>query len=144
MMGGRGESCGILTFTDSWLEVKSTSFRVVLRSCRKPLIYPSMGPPIFFLRRLWRRRGCETLSKAPVTSKKNRVADSFSFQAAYTESGNRCNVCLGDALFLPPILPFGKSSNVLTVQLKRLATIESRVFLMMFSIAIGRYALGVW
>ena len=79
-----------------------------------------------------------------MTSERSRVAVSFSFQAACIDSSNRCNACSGDAPFLPPIWPFGKSSNVSAAQLKRLATIESRVFPMVFSSAMGRYALGVW
>ena len=143
-MRERGEPCGISTFTDNWLKVKSTSFRVIVRSCRKLLIHCSIGPPIFLLRRLWRRRGCETLSKAPVASKRSRVAVSFSLEEACTDSSNKCNACSGDAPFFPPIRPLGKSSNVSAAQLKRLATIESRVFPMVCSSTIGRYALGLW
>ena len=143
-MGERVELCGIPTFTDSWLKVKSTSFMVVVRSCRKLLIYCNIGPPIFFLQKLLRRRDCEMLSKAQVTSKRSRVVVSFSFQGACTDSSNRCNACSGDALFLPLILLPGTSLNVLAAQLKRLATIESKVFSMVFISAMERYALGVW
>ncbi len=102
-MGEKGEPYRISTFTDSWLEVKSTSFRVVVRSCRKLLIHCSIGSPIFPLRRLWRRCSCEKLSKVPVTSERSRVAVCFSFQAECTDSSGRCNACSGDAPFFPSI-----------------------------------------
>ncbi len=79
-----------------------------------------------------------------MTSKRSKIAVFSSFQAACTDSSNRFNACLGDALFLPPILPLGKSSSVSAAQLKWVVTIESRVFLMVFRSAMERYALGLW
>lgn len=35
----------------------------------------------------------------------------FKFQAACIDSSNRCNAYSGDAPFLSPIWPLGKSSN---------------------------------
>ena len=79
-----------------------------------------------------------------MTSKRSRVAVSLSFQAVCTDSSNRCNAYSGDAPFIHPILPFGRSSNVSAAHLKRLTAIVLRVFSMVFRNSIGRYPLEMW
>ena len=142
-MGNRGKPCGIAMFTNNCLEIKSISFRMMVRSCKKLLIHCSIRPPIFLLQRLWKRRDCETLSKVSVISKKSRIAIFFIFQTVYIDSSNRCNACLRDALFFSSMWLLSRNSNILAAQLKQLATIKLKVFPILFSSVIGRYALRV-